>query len=50
MPYVSCAVEHCKYNKDGECDSNYILISDKNMTSAGFIPMCEDYEEKEDGE
>lgn len=46
---VSCDCS-CKYNKDGWCDKDYITISDAEMTAAGFYPICQDYEEREDFE
>lgn len=36
----------CKHNKDGWCDKDWITISDEEMTSAGFYPICQDYEER----
>ena len=44
---VSCDVEDCKNNQDGKCTLEEISISDSVLTSAGFLPMCEDYEVKE---
>lgn len=41
---------YCKHNKDGQCDKDYITISDDEMTAAGFYPICQDYEEREDFE
>lgn len=45
---VSCDCG-CKHNKDGWCDKDWITISDEEMTSAGFYPICQDYEERENG-
>lgn len=50
MRYFRCTVEDCKYHtEDDECESDWVTISDEDMTSAGFYPMCQEYEEKEWG-
>lgn len=47
----NCYVTDCKWNKNGEdCTCPYgPNISDKMLTAAGFMPMCEDYEERKGG-
>lgn len=46
-PRVSCYCEECKYrDEDGDCSKDWITISDEDMTAAGFLPICKDYEEK----
>lgn len=47
MPYVRCYCEECKNNVEGECDAIGICISNDELTAAGFIPRCMDYEEDE---
>ena len=49
MIRFSCTCTDCKNNDgDGGCNSDWVTISNETMTSAGFYPMCEDYEEKID--
>lgn len=45
---VRCYCEECKYNDDGYCNCNIIYISNNEMTSSGFHPVCTDYEEIDD--
>lgn len=47
MPTVICNCEECKHNEDGYCGENTILISNNDLTAAGFVPLCKDYEEEE---
>ena len=54
--YIKCNCESCiHWSKDGGdfvneggCTLDTITISDNNVTAAGFIPMCEEYREKND--
>jgi len=47
---VSCYVKSCKYrDENGWCGKDWITVSDEEMTAAGFYPICQDYEEKENG-
>lgn len=41
-----CSVTDCKYNKDKECNADYVEI-DEILTASGFHPMCSTYEEKD---
>ena len=43
---VICHCEECNYNHDGHCKQDAIVISESVLTAAGFLPMCEDYEEE----
>lgn len=45
---VRCLCEECIHNVEGYCDEVIVYISNKEMTSAGFIPQCTDYEEREE--
>ena len=42
---VWCECEECYYNVDGECDKDYITVSNQDCTAAGFLPLCKDYNE-----
>lgn len=44
--YVICHCEECKNNKDGYCELDEVCISNNELTAAGFVPLCTDYEEK----
>ena len=44
---VICTCTGCKHNEDGGCELEAISISDRELTAAGFLPQCEDYEEEE---
>lgn len=47
---IWCYCEECK-NHDGEDDScklNSITVSNREMTAAGFLPLCQEYEERDD--
>jgi hypothetical protein len=46
---VRCYCEECVHNDDGYCGEAIIYISNEEMTAAGFIPQCTDYEERQDG-
>ena len=46
---IWCYCESCKYHGDDDtCTLNTIVVSDREMTAAGFLPQCQDYEEAED--
>lgn len=49
MPNFFCNVKSCRYNDlDGGCKQPYgPTITEDVLTAAGFLPMCEDYKEKE---
>lgn len=44
---VVCSCEGCKHYEDEGCELETIYISDSELTAAGFLPQCEDYEEEE---
>ena len=46
--FVSCDCEDCKNYDDGYCGLNTVYISNAEMTAAGFLPLCTDYEEDPD--
>lgn len=44
----NCECTDCKYNDgDGDCTSEWVTISNDTMTAAGFYPICQEYEERE---
>ena len=43
---VRCYCEDCKHNEEGYCNLEIIYISNEEMTAAGLIPQCTDYEER----
>ncbi len=47
----SCYVKSCYFNDlDGGCEKLYgPTITEDELTAAGFLPMCRDYEEREGG-
>ena len=47
----SCRVRSCRYNDlDGGCEKLYgPTITEDELTAAGFLPTCRDYEEREGG-
>ena len=46
---IWCYCESCKnHDDDDTCKLNSITISDREMTAAGFLPQCEEYEEEEE--
>lgn len=47
---VRCHCTECKYNDGDYCDLNYVTISNEQMTAAGMLPICMDYEEDDDAE
>lgn len=44
---VRCYCEGCVHNEDGYCGEAIIYISNEEMTAAGLIPQCTDYEERQ---
>lgn len=49
---VLCYVESCKNhnNDEGYCMLETISISEDKLTAAGYLPMCDDYKERDDDE
>ena len=53
---VKCNIDYCKHWKEnagpyigtGGCTLEEITISDEELTAAGYIPKCEDFEEREE--
>ena len=46
---IYCYCEGCRnHDDDDTCKLDSITISDRDMTAAGFLPQCQEYEE-EDG-
>ena len=43
---VRCNCEECKHNEDGYCGLNMVYISNSEMTAAGFLAQCTDYDER----
>lgn len=44
---LNCMVTGCKYHDGYECTAYEVVISDNELTAAGFIPQCTNYEEGE---
>ena len=45
---IYCYCEGCKnHDDDDTCKLSTITISDRDMTAAGFLPLCQEYEEQE---
>ena len=45
---IWCYCESCKYHDDDDtCKRNTIVVSNRELTAAGFLPQCQDYEEAE---
>ena len=45
---IYCYCESCKnHDYDDTCKLNAITISDRELTAAGFLPQCQEYEEEE---
>ena len=42
---IFCNCDSCENYDDGACALDNITISDEEMTSAGFLPICQDYVE-----
>ena len=48
---IYCYCEECKnHDVDDTCKLRSITISNREMTAAGFLPLCEEYEEEYEGE
>lgn len=48
---IYCYCEGCKHHdEDDTCKLDTITVSDREMTAAGFMPLCQEYEEEENGE
>ena len=48
---IWCYCESCKHHVDDDtCEFSGITISDREMTAAGFLPQCQEYEESEGGQ
>ena len=48
---IWCYCESCKnHDDDDTCKLNSITVSDREMTAAGFLPQCQEYEEYEEQE
>ena len=46
---IWCYCESCKnHDDDDTCKLNSITVSDREMTAAGFLPQCEEYEEDDE--
>ena len=48
MIRVWCECDGCVHWDDGECSYDGVTISDRNITAAGFLPVCQDYEERDE--
>ena len=52
--YVKCEIDYCRhwskeygdFEGEGGCTLNIITITDEKLTPCGYIPQCEDFEEK----
>ena len=45
---IWCYCESCKnHDDDDTCKLNSITVSNREMTAAGFLPQCQEYEEQE---
>ncbi len=45
---IYCYCESCKHHDDDDtCKLRAITISDRELTAAGFLPQCEEYEEEQ---
>lgn len=42
---IFCECTSCEYYDDGTCAADDITISDNDMTAAGFLPICQNYDE-----
>lgn len=43
---IWCYCESCNnHDDDDTCKLSSITISDREMTAAGFLPQCQEYEE-----
>ena len=45
---IWCYCESCKnHDDDDTCQLSSITISNREMTAAGLLPQCQEYEEEE---
>lgn len=46
---IWCYCDSCKNHNDDDntCELRDVTISDREMTAAGFLPLCQEYEEEE---
>ena len=45
---IYCYCESCKnHDDDDTCKLNTITVSDRELTAAGFLPQCQEYEEED---
>lgn len=45
---IWCYCESCKnHDDDDTCKLDSITVSDRDITAAGFLPLCQEYEEEE---
>lgn len=52
--YVKCNIDYCKhwsreygdFEGEGGCTLDIITITDEKLTPCGYVPQCEDFEEK----
>ena len=48
---IYCYCEGCRnHDDDDTCRLKSITISDRDMTAAGFFPICQEFEEWEDAD
>ena len=48
---IWCYCEECKnHDVDDTCKLHSITISNREMTAAGLLPLCEEYEEEKEGD
>lgn len=46
---IYCYCESCKnHDDDDTCKRDSITISDREMTAAGFLPQCQEFEEEDE--
>lgn len=45
---IYCYCEGCKNHDDDTCKLNSVTVSDRDLTAAGFLPICQDYEEDDE--
>lgn len=48
MPNIECDCTECKWNERWHCIRTSVKVSNNDMTAAGFVPLCKDYEEEDD--
>ena len=50
IQYIKCDVDCCVHNDGNRNCTIPVLSIDLEITASGFYPICQDYEEKEEGE